>query len=765
MNHHRKVLSFSSPFLLSALVATACGTGGGDFTTFTQAKGSALHQAESCEDLLWQIQTDAIAKLDDQVERYKQGGLDQVTRGGAVAISTTDDAVAENDSAPSAGADDGAAAPADPGNSGGEAQATEDTNAGANTFSETNTQVKDVDEADIIKVGDGGERLYVIHGNQLKIIDTLPADEAHELGETSVAGQPYELFVKDGKATVFSTVFPEGIPAKSDNGADENSKAISSECFDCCSYGGGQAFTQITVFDVSGDVPTVDREMIFEGDYVSSRRHGKNVRTVVRGGFAAHDLYYPDVNAYDSFGREKSEDRIEEDLGRWRDEVAADIENTNLDDWVPRSFEKFGGVWEPLEADCDSYFIPEPGLVAGGVTQVVTFDASDSAAPQVTSVLGGAAHVYANQSVMILAQTDFRWDQFAQGASSKTSLHEFRLDGLDSNYAASGFAPGYLENQFSIDERDGVIRLSTTEHVRTDPKNNPWMTEPKNTVITMEMSEGELVQMDRSDPMGEPGETIYSTRFMGDRAYIVTFRTTDPLFVVDVSDPKDLAVLGELHIPGFSEYIHPLGTDHLLTIGIDDTGDSGVALQIFDVGNPTDPKLVHKESYGGFSSSEANYNHKAFTYVSDYFAEGKDLLLFPLVTYSPTYRSGLEVLEVSRETGFKKLGTIDHAALINSDCVDFASTGVPCRYYGGEEMRRGAQINDYVYALSQGGVTVHEIAALGADATLATMDFAAPERQACVYQGGDDVINVEPGDIGDVVEPEVLPAMGGATGM
>lgn len=721
----------------SHLFATACspllltifaGCNGATEEPFATAKGAALHQAEDCEDLLFQIQADAIAKLDQQVANYKEGGAVGGIGGrgpGGGNIDLDDGAEVPQDNA--SGDGDAAPTPGAP-TTGGEV-GTDGGTEDPNGHSTTNTQVKDVDEADVIKIAEDGKRLYVLHATELKTIDAWPAESAHELGSAQVPGQAFELFVHEGIATVFSRVYPQDLPASSERKGSDSDSAAPQPGGDSYCYYGGDAFTQVSIFDLSGDAPVLKREMIFEGEYVSSRRHDDNFRAIVRGGFQANDLYYPDVEYYDSFGRPKSEERIKADLDRWAAEVKTDIQNSVLEDWVPRRFERVRGAWTEMDAQCGSYFVPEPGLVQGGVTQVVTFDAGNDSTPRVTSVLGGAETVYANQTTMVVAQADWSWAYSANGTGPRTALHKFELDGMVSNYQASGFAPGTLINQFAIDESAGVVRLTTTEDKMDGV--------PLNSVITMGQDGSSLTQLDRSSALGEPNERIFATRFVGDRAYVVTFQNTDPLYVVDLSNAEDIKVLGELHIPGFSDYMHPLGTDHLLTIGkdADDSGSvNGVALQIFDVSDATSPKLAHKETYGGFSHSEANHNHKAFTYVSDYFGEGEDLLLFPLVTYEPEYRTGLEVVKVSRENGFTKLGSIDHTSLIN-DCAAFTSDGVPCNYYYGEEMRRGVQIDKFIYALSQGGISVHSLEDQVGPA-LTTVKMEAPQYQECYYDDG-----------------------------
>jgi len=752
MKHRLTALALLTPVALAAF--TACGSSKEDVVEVVVAKGAALHKAESCDDLLSQIHTDAIVKLDELVARLKKDGLDSYYGGGRNVIDIGDDiGFADGEAAPSeptAGLDNGSDGDAAGGGTTGGGNE-EGQVADPSSVSQTNTQVQDVDEADVVKIETDGKRLFVLHGNELKVVATWPAEDTAEIGSVAVPGSPFEMFVHEGHATVFSTVYRDDVEPK--NGSSEDSG-----CYDCC-YGGGEQFTQISIFDLSGDTPVLSREMQFKGDYVSSRRHENNVRAILSGGFqAARNLYSPDIEPYDSFGKEKSKERLAEDLDAWRDSVARDIEASTLEDWIPRRFEKEDGSWKELDEECGSYYIPQPGLVEAGMTQVVTVDVGSGDAPQVTSVLGGSERVYANHKSLIVAHSDWRWEWSEEGEGSRSALHRFSLDGASSNYEASGFVPGTLLNQFSIDESGGIIRMATTEDNSTG--------EPLNSILTVEQSEGELVVMDRSDKLGKPNERIFSARFVGDRAYVVTFENTDPLYAVDMSDPNDISILGELEIPGFSDYMHPLGSTHLVTVGQDagdDGGTLGFALQLFDVSDPTSPKLVHKEAYGGYSHSEANHNHKAFTYVDDRFGDGEDLLLFPLVSYEPNYESGLEVVKVSTTEGFTRLGMIDVAELLNRDCPAFEENGFPCQYYGGDEVRRGVQVDDFIYTVSQGGVTVHDIADItpeGAPA-LATVPMS-PATQS--YYGCGDFGFSTPGDVG--IEPDFgEPAEDGGVGV
>jgi len=228
------------------------------------------------------------------------------------------------------------------------------------------------------------------------------------------------------------------------------------------------------------------------------------------------------------------------------------------------------------------------------------------------------------------------------------------------------------------------------------------------------------------------GETIWSARFMGDRAYLVTFENTDPLWVIDLSDPSNPTILGELEIPGVSTYIHPVDEDTLLTIGIGG-GEGGLGLDwsvtqisLFDVSDPTNPTLADTlplspaytdedcedvRSCGwSWSWSEATYEHKAFTYWAP-----DNLLAVPLSTYryvydeasnygTYEYLSMLKLVDVDSENlTISTHGEVDHSSFYNSE-----DSETNWWFSYSTSIRRSIFMGDYVYAFSALGVTVHK---------------------------------------------------------
>jgi hypothetical protein len=602
--------------------------------------------------------------------------------------------------------------------------------AAAPAYSETNQQVSGVDEPDIVKTD--GTRIYILHGTELLVLDAAPPASTSIALEATLEGSPQEMLIHDGKVLAYSAV--------ADPSPTSGDATLPVGSYDAYYYPYG-GFTKETVIDTSGEAARVMRETYVEGSYVSARLHGSLARGVIRGGFKAPDLYNPNVDLYDAFGNPYDDSVIAQQLDEWRDRTKTAIAATELSDWLPRRYERVDDAVQAVDPECTRFYVPAPGGAQFGQTSIDTVDLADPAAevPGVI-VLGDASQVYANQDVLLLAQPDYWW-WAGVADEERTALHLFTLDGEQTPYAGSGYAPGAIDDQFSLDEKEGVVRLSTTQRRWNEIDG----TTSTNQVVTMQLDGGKLSVLGQSENLA-PGETIYSTRFVGDIAYVVTFRQMDPLFAVDVSDPSQPTVLGELEIPGFSDYMHPLDDSHLLTIGrnIDPATqtDLGLLLQIFDVSDPTDPKQTQTYTFTRQGWSAANSDHKAFTYY-----EQKKLLAFPFVSYSSyPQTSTLELLRVDVGTGFEPVGSIDHSAFAQQGCTAYNELDYvyyECTYP--PEVRRGLFIEDAVYSISYGGVLVHDINNL--DDPLASI--ALPPPNLNYYYGVEGGVGVAtPGSTG-----------------
>ena len=368
------------------------------------------------------------------------------------------------------------------------------------------------------------------------------------------------------------------------------------------------------------------------------------------------------------------------------------------------------------------------------MTMVMTLDAADiENVIESVAVLANAGTIYASPEALYLTDADYDPDD---NYREVTAIHKltFGEDGA-ARYTASGAIPGRLLNQFSLGEYDGYLRAAT--HVSNfgdfpmgmngediavavssassgssdadvavdDATAQSITSEDYNAVYVLGESDAELAVVGLVDGIA-PGEDIHSARFMGERGFLVTFEKVDPLFVLDLTDPENPQVVGELEVPGYSDYLHPLGDNYLIGIGnsVVSSGFGGVwwnklQLSLFDVSDLTNPTLVQQLEVGGFRSwSDVRDTHKAFTLIE---REGQTLLalpshLTPDETTSEIWAdysfNGALCYTVDPDCGFTELGRLESVA------------GDQATYGWWTDWQRAAFIGDVLYTLSADGV-------------------------------------------------------------
>ena len=355
------------------------------------------------------------------------------------------------------------------------------------------------------------------------------------------------------------------------------------------------------------------------------------------------------------------------------------IQNSTLDDWLPNYtvLDADGDVVaDGLWVDCAR--MHSPSEFAGFDTlSVATLTDLGSDTGAATGVIARGETVYASFESLYVATNVWVPADVAETVPSRleeeysTAIHKFDITGDAAEYRASGSVDGSLLNQFSLDEFDGRLRVATTQGA-------PWgFREDSESFITvLEERRGELVQVSQVGDMGK-GERIFAVRFMGDVAYVVTFRQVDPLYVVDLSDPADPTVAGELKIPGYSAYLHPLGDGLILGVGqdADDEGvTQGTKVSLFDVSDPANPVEVSvwtaKDSH-----TEAEWNHLAFLYWA-----ATDSMVMPLSSWSDDF-FGAVVLNT--DGGLSEQGRIEHAETEStpSDCEEISPEDLGADFY------------------------------------------------------------------------------------
>ena len=261
------------------------------------------------------------------------------------------------------------------------------------------------------------------------------------------------------------------------------------------------------------------------------------------------------------------------------------------------------------------------------------------------------------------------YDIKMQEETRKTVIHKISIDGGELEYIAKGSIPGRLLNQFSMDEHDDRLRVATTTEYYTQHQG----TMRANAVYVLDEN---LVKVGELEDIA-PDESIFSSRFIDDRLYLVTFEQIDPFFVIDLSSdtPK---ILGELKIPGFSNYLHPYDEEHVIGIGRDTKQTEegwvqqlGVKIALFNVKDVTSPIVADEVVIGDRSTnSEALYNHKSFFFDSNSktlsipISGNNDTLaeLSMLKRIAPEFDrwNGFYVYDLDAE-GFDLKGTVTHS--------------------------------------------------------------------------------------------------------
>lgn len=657
-----------------------------------------LTRSTDCVDLLEKMQADAVARVDLQAWRLSES-YSAYSPGGPIMIF-----------------DAGVAAPAvDVG--------ADYAGGGTPRHTETNTQVFGVDESDFVETD--GQRIYVLHDRELIVLSTSPVGTATELARVAIEGTPRSMFVDGGRAVVFSDIWvygSGGYPLPADVAFPY--------------WGASVSETKISVFDVTSTTPSLTAEHHMEGSFVDARRHGEVVRALVQFDGMPRFEWRDQPTPYDSSGNLIGKSAFDQRIVAWRAERVAEIEASTLSDYLPDEAIGSEGTRVPVAPRCDQTYLPEPGQIAEGLLTVLTFGTSTPNDVDATTILGRAGVIYASQDWLVVAQHDYRFDTFLGLPAEESALHAFSLAGSTTSYAASTKVAGSVPNQFALDESEGILRVVTSEQMRAeiDPAVGPTpiLVAPAATsvthVTTLQTGPSSLVELGRGPDLGV-GEQLRSVRYVDDRVYVVTFRQIDPLFVVDLSDPTAPTLRGEVEIPGFSTYMHPLDASHLLTIGTEvdpETNQTlGLSLQIFDVSDPTAPTQTQK-TVMSMSSSAAQYDHHAFVFDAE-----TGLLAIPIESYGVSFESALALFDVSLTSGITERGRIAHT-IYYDDCNQ-TPLGYPypvyeCSYPA--TMRRGLFIGSHVYAISYRAVTAHPLTGLGTvDAT-----YLLPEP-AFTYDG------------------------------
>lgn len=563
----------------------------------------------------------------------------------------------------------------------------------ARRASGTNNQVDTVDEADLVKTD--GRWVYLATNGALRIVEAM---NPRVVSVTKLPGEVREMFVEGDRAVVYAST-----------GARARERCTYG--YDCA-FAGDASHTTITVFDVKDRAaPRATRTLELSGSLVAARRIGSTVHTVVSDGDATEGQYPTWPDDLDTCGTPEATVRAK--FARLRQENERRIRAEGA---------SFASIKDGGQEVLACGTLLRTAIRDGkAFTTLASFDLADDATPPKTAtVQSRPGAVFASADALYMTVTHRRdagagWYGYATDTNELSEVHKFRIGGKPdvTRYVGSGTVPGHVLNQFAMDEWYGYLRVATTKGKVPDPRVASYVS------VLAEAEGGSLVRVGAIGGIA-PGEDIRAVRFEGDRGYVVTFKKTDPLFVLDLANPARPRVTGELKIPGFSTYMHRIDRDHLLSIGFDanDKGSfayfDGVLLQLFDVADPAKPRLLHKERIGTRgSSSQAATDHLAFNFLRD---EG--LLAVPMTVCNgggdgrfadDVAFSGLLLYDVDVERGFTRLGGVDHADHAKKvSCNTWWSNATSA-------VKRSVFLDDLVYSIAPERAKVQRIDLLGKD--------------------------------------------------
>jgi len=589
---------------------------------------------------------------------------------------------------------------------------------GGDDYSQTNIQVAGVDEADIIKTD--GDYIYLINGQNLTIIDAVPATESRIISETDLNTSPQNLYINGNRLAVFGNEY---------NLAD-------TKHFDFIIP--RTTFSFLKIYDISDKTnPKLARELHFEGNYINSRMIGDYIYfltnkypnvwaddiipRVIDGkellcadnqisGKHCPDIYYfniphpsPQITLIAAINIKKDNQEIKQQaylLGGTNNIYVSTnafyITNTKYLDEYQLAMQLTVEIIEPrlnekLKAKIAKIKQADPDVLS----EREKLNKMYSITQYYLSSLSAQEQMDIQEEVENLAKEKI---SNLENELEKTVIHKIAINKDELKSAAQGEVPGTVLNQFSMDEADGYFRIATT-------RNRRWsrlLDKASNSYNNIYVLDKNLDIVGKLEHLAE-NERIYSVRFMQNRAYMVTFKQIDPLFVIDLSQAANPKVLGELKIPGFSNYLHPYDNNLLIGLGQNTTTNEwgavrsqGVKLSLFDVSDVSNPKEIDNYIFSEPNShSLAQNDHKAFL-----FSKEKNLLVIPVSAwnsrdYNKNYNAAM-VFGID-EKGFEFRGKIDHS----HETCDVEECGTTINTYDrSAQVLRSLYIRDNLYTMS-----------------------------------------------------------------
>jgi inhibitor of cysteine peptidase len=560
-------------------------------------------------------------------------------------------------------------------------------------YSETNVQEAGVDESDKVKTD--GTYLYVAGDTGVDIIDTTFEDGMKKVSRIDVDGYVVSLYLYADTLIILYT--PDNGSGNKWAGEDDIEPTDIDIGIGMPYWIPVNAKIGILIADISDpEYPLIIKNIQADGFLVSSRLTGGRLYIISQ--------YFPDIPPLEQWYDESEEER-------------SDAYNTNkqklddltLDDFIPsyQEYDATGFMTEAGRLIATEDFLRPKDSNGGTIVSIITIDLTDLSKDfESLGFIADVHHVYASTDNLYLVSAKYNHfgdiETDTETPALQTLIYQFDLAGATVRYTAVGSVPGQILNQFSLSEYEHVLRIATST-------GNTWDGSAENHVYCLNKNNDKLDIIGRIEGLA-PGEKLYASRFIGDKGFLVTFVEIDPLFTLDLSDPRNPSVAGELKVPGYSTYIHQIGENHLLTIGKDVVVENnsvwyqGLQMSLFDISDFANPELIAVEKIGDRGTeSEALFNHKALTFRS-----ADNLIALPVDLYehlSPpstpweygtqTFH-GLYVYKITDENDFDHLGKIQ----MTPKTYDF---------YLYQGWIRGIFIDENIYAVSANTVKVAEI--------------------------------------------------------
>jgi inhibitor of cysteine peptidase len=605
----------------------------------------------------------------------------------------------------------------------GKALTTNENSQNANVFSSTNNQVAGVDEPDFVK--NDGKYAYVLSGDKLTISDVYPPENATIVSKIGldIKGGQYlqEMILNNDTLVVFYTEYAQDYVIPQYEFAPQPISAPK---------------THALLLDVSDRAnPKTVHDYVVSGSYDDARMIGDRVYLVTTSDLysyrqplvpkitessrtvVAPDIYYfQNPEPYYNFNTVTSIDLANKDDDIIDSKTFMMNPSSTLyvsQDNIYIAYQKYLPYNYYEQSSRDRFFAAVVPLLPQDAQDKIKAVDSDVSIPasdkwdRIATILedtyNGMGESEKKQLFEKIQKSLADYDSQAQKDATKTVIHRIAIGpNGEIDYKARGEVPGRLLNQFSMDESGNRFRVATTVEYYS-----PYAQGLYSNVYVLDKEDMQTVgKLEKI----QPGETMYSTRFIGDRLYLVTFQRVDPFFVIDLSQdtPK---VLGALKLPGYSTYLHPYDEDHVIGIGKDtkDNGyggvvPTGVKLALFDVSDVANPKLAGEYTIPGQGTdSEVLFEHKALLFSK----EKPNVLSIPVTKYDaenqyapdgryipPKVWRGFYVFGTSPDSGIMLKGTVEHSSNVTDSYY----------YYGGAQVSRSFYIGNVLYTVSAGNL-------------------------------------------------------------